>query len=214
MSNKFINFEGPDGAGKTTIRNYVFQSLVDCGFDCFMVGQHSWLSSGVFSRTIIDFREQRKQHPPAAISNAYFHDKEAHAIRTIKPALNHTHVIADRYIFSDAVYHDVLYNIPAVETLEKHRNARTIFPNLIIFVDVSGIKAAKRVEERGKAKRFYEHKEELSKIVTTYNKLLIENPLPWYPPVLHFINDEEDWQERVNKKIIPKLKQLLNNNSV
>src|SRR6185437_16653512 len=83
---KFIALEGPDGAGKSTVRDFIFHYMESAGYGGFMLGQHSWLDPTI-SRTIIDFREQRRHHSPDALSDAYYHDKRLHASRTIQPAL-------------------------------------------------------------------------------------------------------------------------------
>jgi thymidylate kinase len=202
MRYPFVALEGCDGAGKTTVRQALNAALRSNGTPCTMVGQHAELDVGL-TRIIIDVRERRRHHPPAAIADAYFRDKQLHAACNIVPALDRALLIADRYVFSDAVYQEVLYGIPAEETLERHRKAGTPMPDAIVHVELPVDEANRRIERRGRPRRHYERPADLGRIADVYDRVLRRAPPPWLPSVLVFSNDEADCAGRVRDELVP-----------
>lgn len=170
----FIVLEGCDGVGKTTIRDMIKNQLEDLNYNCAMFGQHSWLEVES-SRIILDIRTSRRQHTIEKISHAYFKDKQLHAQYNIMPALKSSIVICDRYIFSDAVYQEVLYGIPAQNTIDKHKHQGTLFPDILIYVWADVATAYKRIKERAKNIRHYEKPTEMKEIIQGYKNLLYAN---------------------------------------
>src|SRR5262249_25471010 len=154
---------------------------------CLIVGQHSWLDPWA-ARLVVQVRGQRERHPAAAIAAAYMLDKRAHAASTIGPATKSGVVLADRYIFSDAVYQDVLYNIPAEETLERHRAAGTLFPTAVLFVETTLEAAVHRIASRSRYARHYENSTDMLAIMRVYDRVLGSGRLDWLPPILKFDN--------------------------
>lgn len=200
----FIALEGCDGVGKSTIRDLLRDELVRQGMPCMMVGQHAWLNPRV-GRVIADVRDRRHRHSPEQVAMAYFRDKRLHAAHTIEPGLRHRAVIADRYIHSDAVYQELLYGIPAEDTLARHRDANTLSPSVILYVSVSHQVAYQRVLERSKHTRHYERPAQMTRIMAVYRRVLFSEPFPGLPPVVHFDNHLPNVQERVATELVPAL---------
>lgn len=173
-----------------------------------MVGQHSWLDPQM-ARVINDVRDQRRRHSPEEISHAYFRDKCLHAAATVQPALRSAAVIADRYLVSDAVYQEVLYGIPAEETLDRHHAARTLLPTMTIYIDVATNEAYRRVRARRKQTRHYERPAEMRAIRRTYQRVLADAPAPWLPPLVQFVNDRPDLVQRVKSELFPAIQAVL-----
>lgn len=163
----FVVLEGCDGSGKTTLREILRLQLEALGIPTVTVGQHSWLHPW-HSRTLIAAREQRRAVSAPALTEAYLQDKHLHGRRNVRPALTKAVVIADRWFYSDAVYHAALYGIPPEQTLELHRGASTEVPNILVYVQTDPDEAYARIQKRGKHARHYERPADLRRIVEVY----------------------------------------------
>ena len=170
----FIVLEGCDGAGKTTIREIIKSELESRKIAVVTIGQHSWLHPWN-SRLIIQAREQRSQVPPEVLTSAYLSDKYLHGKHNVMKAISTAVVIADRWIYSDAVYHSVLYGTSMRETLEAHFNAGTLIPDLVAYVTIDPEEAYRRILQRGKHTRHYERPADLRRIVNAYEELWNSN---------------------------------------
>ncbi|MEU3245497.1 MULTISPECIES: AAA family ATPase [unclassified Streptomyces] len=183
----FLALEGVDGSGKTTTARLIAEHVRAQGRPLSRIGQHSWLDPQA-ARVIIDVREDRPhRHSHQDITRAYFRDKQLQA-GAIGQLLRDRSVLSDRYIFSDAAYLEVLYGIPARETLDRHHAHGTLLPDLIVYLDVPVNLAADRVVARGKSMRHYENSYTLDKVSTVYRSLLLDDPPPYLPPVHVFRN--------------------------
>jgi dTMP kinase len=200
--NLLLAFEGCDGAGKTTIRLGVRDELLKRGITSMAVGMHSWLRPAG-SRVIVNAREHRQVHTVDDIREAYFADRSCHIGHTVVPALRTSWVIADRYFYSDAVYQEVLYGIPAEHTLARHREAGTHLPDVLVHIDLDSHEAYNRVIKRGRTTRHYEQLPELSEIVKVYYRIFYDAPAPPLPPIVRFVNTTPDWRERINTELLP-----------
>ncbi len=208
----FLALEGCDGVGKSSIRDVLRVELELCGFRCMIIGQHSWLNPKV-ARLIIGVREGRRRHLPQEVADAYFLDKRLHAEHTVNPALSSSVILADRYIISDAVYQEALYGIPAESTLIRHHQARTLFPHATIYVKVNVDEAYRRVVSRSKATKHYERPAEMAAIMGTYERVLVDQPLPFMPQLITFENDSPDWRSRVRLELVPAVLALIQETS-
>jgi len=204
MSYPFFALEGCDGVGKSTIRTILMHLFKKHGIPCTSVGQHSWLDPWT-TRLIVEVRERRCLHAPSDILAAYFHDKQLHSQNTILPAQTDSIVLADRYIFSDAVYQEVLYDIPATVTLEKHWLAGTLLPQAIIFVTTKLEDAVIRIANRSKHTRHYERPADMERIMASYANIFIHQPLFWLPPQIIFDNSLPNIEERVCNELFPEI---------
>lgn len=167
----FVVLEGCDGAGKTTLREMLRRELGAVGLATVTVGQHSWLHPW-YSRALVAAREQRRlPPPPELLAEAYLHDKHLHGLRNVNPARSRAIVIADRWFYSDAVYHGALYGIPPEQTLARHRQAGTEVPNLLVYVAADADQAYERILRRGRHTRHYERPTDLRRIVAGYEHL-------------------------------------------
>lgn len=170
----FVVLEGCDGSGKTTLREMLRLELNAGGFKTVTVGQHSWLHPW-YSRALIAARENRRKTPLHILSDAYLHDKHLHGRRNVIPARSNAIVLADRWFYSDAVYHAALYGIPLEQTLKSHLEAGTEVPQLLVYVEVESDLAYERILSRGKHTRHYEKPTDLRRILYSYSELLNSN---------------------------------------
>lgn len=200
--NVFVALEGCDGVGKSSIRNVLHECFLTAGRACTMLGQHAFLDPRT-TRVIVNVREQRHRYDARDVADAYFRDKRLHSQWNVLPALERASVIADRSFISDAVYQDVLYDIPAEDTLERHSSAATLLPDLVVYVALDPDEAYERVVRRGKGMRHYERPADLRRITAAYDRVFVQRPAAWMPPVITFVNDVPNWRERVNEELAP-----------
>ncbi|MFE9287978.1 nucleoside/nucleotide kinase family protein [Streptomyces olivaceus] len=205
----FIAIEGTDGSGKSTLRNLLHDGLNRDGQRCFMVGQHSWLDVDA-GRVILAARTQQHGIGRAELMRAYARDKHLHLTRNIQPALATVAVLADRYIYSDAVYHQVLYGIPAEETLAHHRSIGTVQPDVVVFVDTAPSLASDRTVTRGMNLRPHETPETIRALHQGYVDLFSGNRLgPDGPEILRVDNNGTD-PEATAQHVLTWLKRFYN----
>ena len=168
----FVVLEGPDGAGKTTLREMTIAQLWERGLPVYHIGQHSWLSP-VATRTILDVRLDRHGWSAEEISAAYIADKVSQAERNVKPFLSTAAILADRYLHSDVVYHEALYGIPMARTLDAYARSDILLPDLVVYVDVDVDTSMSRVHGRGKALRPFERPDVMARVIERYRDLFV-----------------------------------------
>lgn len=200
----FVAIEGCDGAGKSTIRDILAAAFQERSVPTTVIGQHSWLDPWT-ARLIVEIREQRRSHPPSAISDAYFRDKYLHARLNVLPACADSLVISDRYVLSDAVYLEAIYGIPAEHTLERHRVAGTPMPAALVYVTLDVDEAVRRISRRGRHTQHYERPADLRRIVRVYERVLSNMPLPWLPRTIVFDNTAQHPEARIRAELLPHL---------
>lgn len=208
MKRPFFTLEGCDGVGKTTIRNHLIKNFKAEGVPCGCVGQHSWLDVWA-SRLIVEVREQRTKHSPNEIAQAYLLDKRQHAEKNIKPACKERIIISDRYIYSDAVYQEVLYGLSAEKTLNQHFQLDTLQPQAIIYIETDIAEAYNRILNRSKHARHYERPADMKKIVAVYNRILFGGFKKMLPPIILFKNDSSNICERVEEILMPQIRAFI-----
>ncbi|QMW01465.1 dTMP kinase [Spirosoma foliorum] len=198
----FIAIEGIDGAGKTSVRNILIKLFENINITPFIVGQHSWLNVDI-SRQIINIRENRYGCTPEDILLSYALDKNLHSTYNIKNACRQTVVIADRYIYSDAVYHQVLYQIPVSTTMSLHKTLCTIEPDIILFIEVDPSIAYSRLLKRSQRIQHYGRLAKLEPIQEVYNNYFKSHIDSKNSTFINFINENENIFDRVSTEIWP-----------
>jgi thymidylate kinase len=192
----FIALEGCDGVGKSTIRQILRGVLEQRDIPCFTIGQHSWLSPwDAFN--IVSVRERRAKIPDAVIAASYRKDKQMHGCHNVTPMLNRGVVIADRWIYSDAAYHEALYDIGAEQTLDNHRLQKTLIPDVVIYVAVDVEEAYRRILSRGRNTKHYERPVDLRRICHAYQRIFFDEQLAFATKILLFDNTYGDVENRV-----------------
>lgn len=104
MKGKFITFEGPEGAGKTTQIKQVGQYLMDHGFHCLMVREPGGTNIGNRVRQILLDPELSEMDWKTEV--LLYASSRAQLVReVIKPHLDQgVVVLCDRYIDSSLAY--------------------------------------------------------------------------------------------------------------
>ncbi|MEQ4305096.1 hypothetical protein ABNF97_27570 [Plantactinospora sp. B6F1] len=148
----FVVLEGGDGSGKTSVRKHLFRRLVDAGDEVLTVIQTSWLVPE-HTEVITNARFHQTEYPPEVITRAYVGDKEATTRYFVEPHLPFRHVVGDRYVASDMVYHRLLWDIPPERTYEAYAASSIRFPDLTVFVDTDPDTAYARLQNRAGDRR-------------------------------------------------------------
>lgn len=143
----FFALEGTDGSGKTTIRKHVFRVLREHGMDVLATTGNHWLVPE-HTAVIAGARYNGERHPRAAVTRAYVADKEALCNELLRPHLRHRHVLSDRYVISDVVYHSVLFGTPPDVTYRAYAASTVLRPDAVFFIDTPPEAAARHLGER------------------------------------------------------------------
>jgi dTMP kinase len=169
----FICLEGIDGAGKTTLRNLIWATLLRENKPCIAVGQHSWLDADA-AVELAAARHGERLGELGLLRDAYLADKLLHLTLTIVPALNRAIVLCDRFVFSDAVYQHVLYGTSMEATLTCYLEAGGRWPDNVLWITADAVEAGRRVVERARPTRHYEHPAALAQLAEAYENLFLQ----------------------------------------
>jgi dTMP kinase len=145
-----VALEGPDAAGKTTIRTRLFARLEELGHSVLSTVPFSYLSVRE-TEVITNARFRRIPYPPAEITSAYVRDKELLGRTLFQPQLEWRPVLVDRYLASDMVYHEVLWGIPPDTTYRAYVESAVTIPDLTILVETPVDVAQARLKTRDPA---------------------------------------------------------------
>jgi dTMP kinase len=171
-----VVIEGIDGSGKTTLRNYVWNALLERSIPTVAMGQHSWLDVDATRRLVLlrsaaapRIRAGENGH----IRAAYLRDKQLHFLNAISSARSKCVVLLDRYFLSDAVYLDAIYGIDYAETIRLALEEYGVgVPDILVFLDIDAQHAERRVIERGRETKHYEEAVALGRIRQAYHTAL------------------------------------------
>ncbi len=170
----FVTFEGPDGSGKTTISQGVYEKLTQLGYNCIYTREPGGIRISEDIRDIIlDTQNTNMDIRTEAL--LYAASRRQHLVEKIIPALkNNQIVICDRFIDSSLAYQGVARNIGFDEVLNINQFAiEGLFPDLTIYLNISAKEGLRRIENR-------DHKDRLdlesidfhNKVVSGYKQVL------------------------------------------
>jgi dTMP kinase len=201
----FVVLEGGDGSGKTSIRKHLFQRLVESGAEALTLIQTSWLVPE-HTEVITNARFHQRAYPQHEITAAYVGDKEATTRSFVEPHLPYRHLIGDRYVGSDMVYHRLLWGIPSDTTYEAYAASGVRFPDLTVFVDTDPETAYERLQTRGGDRRNrWDTLEAQKTLYTAFNDILFSGRYPRLGPVVRIDNRgrPEDTRAIVDRDVLP-----------
>ncbi|GEL14619.1 thymidylate kinase [Pediococcus cellicola] len=138
VKGKFISFEGPDGAGKTTALNKVVTDLTPVLKDKLVVTREPGGNriSEAIRHIILDRKNTEMDDRTEAL--LYAAARRQHIVETIQPALDENKlVLCDRYIDSSVAYQGAGRQIGTTEVYQMNLFATGgLLPNLTIYFDV------------------------------------------------------------------------------
>ncbi|MDI9646552.1 MAG: dTMP kinase [Archaeoglobales archaeon] len=152
-----IAIEGIDGAGKTTIANFLAEELRKMGYDVVVFKEPS---NSVYGKKI-KFADKRLSLEEEM--DLFLKDRIEDVKNNIIPALKDGKiVIMDRYYYSNAAYQSARGRLNALDILKMNEKIAPK-PDLVLLLDLDVEVALKRLESRGKLSVF-EDKEYLRKV--------------------------------------------------
>ncbi len=141
----FITFEGPDGSGKSTIIQKVYDYLIENNYDVIKTREPGGSPIAEKIRDlIIDTENIKMGYRTEAL--LYAASRAQHVEETILPALNENKIVlCDRFLISSLAYQGVGRGLG----IENVRNINEfaingVFPDFVLFFDVDPITTLKR----------------------------------------------------------------------
>lgn len=134
---KFITFEGPEGAGKTTIIEKIQRKLVARGEDIVLTREPGGIPIAEKIRSVIlDNRHTEMDGKTEAL--LYAAARRQHLVERIMPALNNGQmVLCDRFLDSSLAYQGVARGLGIDDVLAINAFAIDhVMPDLTIFFDI------------------------------------------------------------------------------
>ncbi len=135
--NKFIVFEGIEGAGKTTLANMLADYLIREGKNVYLTREPGGTEIGKEIRKVL-LSKYEENFTPMAELLLYEADRSLHVENIIKPKLEKGYfVISDRYIYSTIAYQHYGRGIDRklIDFLN-NLTTRGLEPSIVFLIDV------------------------------------------------------------------------------
>lgn len=177
--NKFITFEGVEGAGKTTVSNLVKEKLETQGFQVFLTRE----PGGKDVKFAEDIRKVIMDHEdidPITELFLFNASRREHTIKKIRKHLEKGElVISDRFVDSTIVYQgiDNLINKETILSINNIAVGETK-PDFVFILDLDPIVGIKRISTNKRETNRFDNKniEFHKKIRKGYQKLAEDDP--------------------------------------
>ena len=141
----FITFEGPDGSGKSTIIQKVYDYLIENNFDVIKTREPGGSPIAEKIRNLIlDTENTEMGYRTEAL--LYAASRAQHVEETILPALNENKIVlCDRFLISSLAYQGVGRDL-GIENVRKINEfaINGVLPDFVLFFDVDPITTLKR----------------------------------------------------------------------
>lgn len=141
----FITFEGPDGSGKSTIIQKVYDYLIENNYDVIKTREPGGSPIAEKIRNLIlDTENTEMGYRTEAL--LYAASRAQHVEETILPALNEKKIVlCDRFLISSLAYQGVGRDL-GIENVRKINEfaINEVFPDFVLFFDVDPITTLKR----------------------------------------------------------------------
>lgn len=198
---KFIVLEGIDGSGKTTQAQIIAGKLPNAVYT-------KEPTTGPIGQFIREGIAGGGNLPPAALQHLLSADRAVHEEEVKKLLQEGKTVISDRYLWSSVAYGmadregtdytDGEVLLVAQSILSMYH--QFLLPDLTIYLTASIDTVMKRIDEMGKEREMYEHRDKLELIKKGYDWLLTQFPKEF------IVVDGERAVDVVTKDILSKVK--------
>lgn len=145
----FITFEGPEGCGKSTQIQLLYNRLIDSNIKCKITREPGGTELAEHLRTIIKYYNKETIQKQTEVMLIYA-ARSQHYLNVIKPALNEGYIVlCDRFIDSTLVYQGYCQGVSSflLNDLAKFIDPN-IFPDLTLYIDVPVEESLKRLAKR------------------------------------------------------------------
>ena len=146
MTGYFITFEGPEGAGKTTILGLLEKELKQKGYDVLSTREPGGIAISEQIRSVI-LDKQNTTMDGRTEALLYAAARRQHLVEKVIPALNEGKVVlCDRFIDSSLAYQGYARGLGIDEILKINEFAtEKHMPNLTIYFDVEPEEGLRRI---------------------------------------------------------------------
>ena len=175
----FITFEGPDGAGKTTIIKLVHEKLLQDGFNIVLTREPGGTPIAEKIRDIIlDNSNQALDARTEAL--LYAASRRQHLVEKIWPALKEGKIVlCDRFLDSSLAYQGGGRNLGVENVLNINLFAtENTYPDLTLFFDVSpevGLARVSKDKKRVADRLDNENENFHDKVYKTFKEIIEQN---------------------------------------
>lgn len=200
---KFIVIEGIDGSGKTTQAHIVAEKLPNAVYT-------KEPTAGPIGQFIRQGIAGGGNLPPAALQHLLSADRAVHEEEVKKLLQEGKTVVSDRYLWSSVAYgmadrEGTDYNdgevlLVAQSILSMYH--QFLLPDITIYLTASIDTVMKRIDEMGKEREMYEHRDKLELIKKGYDWLLTQ-----FPKEIVTINGEQE-VNKVTADILEKVSSI------
>ena len=145
----FITFEGPDGSGKTTVCNAVYQRLKDMGYDVVHTREPGGIEIAEKIRDII-LDPQNVMMDAKTEALLYAASRRQHLVEKVIPSIEDGKVvICERFVDSSLTYQGYGRELGFDEVLSINKFAiGDYFPDMTVYLDVDEKTGLERIKDR------------------------------------------------------------------
>ena len=145
----FITFEGPDGSGKTTVCNAVYQRLKDMGYDVVHTREPGGIEIAEKIRDII-LDPQNVMMDAKTEALLYAASRRQHLVEKVIPSIEAGKVvICERFVDSSLAYQGYGRELGFDEVLSINKFAiGDYFPDMAVYLDVDEKTGLERIKDR------------------------------------------------------------------
>ena len=144
----FITFEGPDGSGKTTVCNAVYQRLKDMGYDVVHTREPGGIEIAEKIRDII-LDPQNVMMDAKTEALLYAASRRQHLVEKVIPSIEDGKVvICERFVDSSLAYQGYGRELGFDEVLSINKFAiGDYFPDMTVYLDVDEKTGLERIKD-------------------------------------------------------------------
>lgn len=180
MESLFITFEGPEGAGKTTIINMITEELTKRGLDFISTREPGGIRIAEDIRNII-LNPENIEMDIRTEALLYAAARRQHLAEKVLPALQEGKIVlCDRFVDSSLAYQGVGRGIGIDEIYKINQFAiNGLMPNLTVYFDLDpriGLKRVHQADEREVNRLDLEELDFHLKVQTGYMEIIKREP--------------------------------------
>ena len=201
----FITFECGEGSGKTTVCRYVYERLLEAGFDVIYSREPGGSNIAEQIRSVI-LNVDNTDMDARTEALLYAASRRQHLAEVVLPALEAGKiVICDRFIDSSLAYQGYARGIGIDEVMSINSFAiDNCMPDLTLYLDVTPETGLSRIQGRGKIDRLDKESRDFHQKVYDGYKIVCDK----YPERIRIIDSEQPL-DKVIEQTMDKVMELV-----